>query len=40
MTGTLGKVGRENQNREEKEGGVRDRLLQPPKKKQPCKEHR
>ena len=39
MPGTIGKVHREIRIGRRK-GGVRDRLLQPLKRKQPCREHR
>ena len=40
MPSTIGKVGREIKIGRRRKGGVIDRPLQPPKRKEPCKEHR
>ena len=40
MPGTIEKVGREIRIGRRRKDGVRDRLLQVPKRKEPCKEHR
>ena len=40
MPGTIGKVGREIRIGRRRKGRVRDSPLQPPKRKEPCKEHR